>query len=73
MSTQYTCDGCGRTQQGIWNGHKWDRPLVDSGKRGGGNFWWERQDEDGIQHACSHECIDKTDQKSGKRNWVFPW
>ena len=30
--------------------------------------WYERSDEDGIQTACSRECIDKISEKSGKTN-----
>lgn len=56
------CDGCGaRMPMSCVNGH-WVKPPS----------WYERSDDDGIQTACSRECIDKIAEKSGKTSAVLP-
>lgn len=73
MSIQYTCDGCGNTESGTWNGRIWIRPIVARGLSGGGGEWWERQDKDGQQHACSRDCVDKIAEEKGVTRVVFPF
>lgn len=34
--------------------------------------WFERSDDDGIQSACSRECIEKIADKSGKTSVIIP-
>lgn len=34
--------------------------------------WYERSDDDGIQSACSRECIKKIAEKTGKTSCVLP-
>lgn len=34
--------------------------------------WYERSDDEGIQTACSIECVDKIAEKTGKTNIVLP-
>lgn len=62
MASSYTCDGCGKTapaDQG-WDG--WRKPHV----------WFQRQDETGIQDACSRPCIDLIAKATGKTGVVLP-
>lgn len=63
MGCKYICDGCEKEAPG--------QPGRD------GNFhkpdaWFQRSDEDGIQVACSRECIDTIAKKSGKTGVVLP-
>lgn len=54
------CDGCGK----------------DSGRtqqEGKPDLWYSRKDEDGIQIACSRECIDIIAAKTGKTRVILPW
>ena len=46
MAVKYICDGCGKEQVGARLG---DKPPD----------WFQRQDEDGVQHACSRKCIEE--------------
>lgn len=63
MAAEAICDGCGKrapmvaTQSG-----NWIKPYT----------WFERSDKDGIQTACSRECIDKIARKTGKTGAVLP-
>lgn len=54
------CDGCGK----------------DSGRtprEGKPSAWYERQDRDGVQRACSRACIDTVAKATGKTRSVLPW
>ena len=65
MSATIKCDGCGkespmvRYKGGAPGWHKPDK-------------WYQRQDEDGIQDACSRECIQTIAEQSGKSDVVIP-
>lgn len=62
MACEYICDGCGKRQRAGHNGISWFKPGT----------WFERSDADGIQTACSRECIDEIAKKSGKTSVVIP-
>jgi len=63
MATEWICDGCGKRVPGVpAMGGRWMKP----------SHWYERSDDDGIQSACSRECIDKIAEKSGKTSVVLP-
>jgi hypothetical protein len=62
MSATYTCDGCGKTAPAITYGRGWTKP----------HQWFQREDKDGIQDACSRECIEKVASQSGKSALVLP-
>ena len=63
MACEFICDGCGL------------RGKAEEGKDG--NYykprsWFQRSDDDGIQIACSRECIEKVAAKTGKTPCVLP-
>lgn len=62
MACEFICDGCGKRAPGVASNHNWFKP----------SHWYERSDEDGIQTACSRECIDAIAKKSGKTDIVLP-
>ena len=62
MSCEFICDGCGKRMQASRGGHDWCKPFS----------WFQRSDEDGIQDACSRECIDRVAETSGKTACVLP-
>lgn len=65
MSATIKCDGCGKEAPMIHypNGTPgWHKPPS----------WYQRSDEDGIQDACSRECIKVIAEKSGKTDCVMP-
>jgi len=62
MPCEFICDGCGKRAPGVSNGQNWFKP----------SSWYERSDKDGIQTACSRECIKKIAEKTGKTNLVLP-
>ena len=63
MSATIKCDGCGKEARMEAGPHgNWFKPVK----------WYQRSDEDGIQDACSRDCIDKIAQKSGKTAVVLP-
>jgi hypothetical protein len=62
MACKYICDGCGKEMLAGNNGRDYLKP----------SSWFQRGDEDGIQDACSRECIDKISKKSGKTSVVLP-
>lgn len=63
MATEWICDGCGKRAPGVPGRlGTWHKPRS----------WYERSDDDGIQSACSRECIDKIAEQSGKTNVVLP-
>ena len=59
---EYICDGCGKREKAIKNVHNWLLPYN----------WYERSDKDGIQTACSRECIERVATLSGKTSLVLP-
>lgn len=63
MAAESICDGCGKRAPMVagLNG-QWFKPRS----------WFQRSDEDGIQTACSRECIDKIAEKSGKTRVILP-
>lgn len=63
MACEYICDGCGKRQKALQNGVSWFKP----------SSWFERSDTDGIQTACSRECIEKIAKESGKTSVVAPF
>lgn len=62
MACEYVCDGCGERRPAVAVGHQWVKPAS----------WYERSDEDGIQTACSRECIKRIAEQSGKTAVVLP-
>ena len=63
MAMESICDGCGKrepAEQGRLG--TWHKPR----------HWYERIDDDGIQTACSRECIDKIAKATGKTDLVRP-
>ena len=56
------CDGCGEQLPAMSNGHDWFKPRS----------WYERSDKDGIQIACSRECIEKIAERTGKTDVILP-
>jgi len=57
MAAEIECDGCGNTAaMHFANGH-WHKP----------DLWFQRSDDDGVQTACSLDCISKIAEKTGKR------
>lgn len=63
MAAESICDGCGKRGPMIaGRDHNWHKPAS----------WFERSDDDGIQTACSRECVRKIAEKSGKTGCVLP-
>ncbi len=62
MACKYICDGCGKEAPAIMGRYEFFKPRS----------WFHRVDEDGIQVACSRECIDRIAEKSGKTSVVIP-
>lgn len=64
MSAKFICDGCGK-EAPAFSGYDgaWHKPPS----------WYQRSDEDGIQDACSRDCIDRIAVKTGKSGVVAPW
>ena len=65
MAAEMICDGCGKRvpMQRYENSPGWHKPFN----------WFQRQDKDGIQDACSRECIQKIAQKTGKSAAILPF
>lgn len=63
MAAEAICDGCGKRE-----------PMIDgeTGTHLKPFKWYQRSDKDGIQLACSRECIDKIAAKTGKTKVVLP-
>lgn len=59
MAVEYICDGCGERAPGDKSGRK---PIG----------WWQREDDDGAQHACSRRCIERAAERTGKTAVVVP-
>jgi hypothetical protein len=63
MAAESICDACGkRAPMSAGLDGEWHKPMS----------WFERSDGDGIQTACSRECIDKIARETGKTACVFP-
>jgi len=62
MACEFICDGCGKRAPAFQNGGDWFKPRD----------WFERGDEDGVQTACSRDCIEKIAAKTGKTSVVLP-
>lgn len=62
MAAEFICDGCGKREPAVPGAHSWAKPPQ----------WFERGDEDGIQDACSRECIRRIAEKTGKTSLVLP-
>ena len=62
MPCEFICDGCGKRENGVYLGNQWYKP----------HLWFERADKDGVQDACSRECIKIIAEKSGKTSVVLP-
>lgn len=65
MSAKFICDGCGKEAAAVRyprGADGWHKPEQ----------WYQREDADGIQDACSRECIKKIAEKSGKTSCVMP-
>lgn len=62
---EYICDGCGKREPGV--------PIPESGRWAKPHAWFERSDSDGIQTACSRECIDRIAERTGKTSVVLPF
>lgn len=58
MAVIYECDGCGKQER-----------MKRSFKP---HEWFQREDEDGEQHACSRLCIGTTAAKTSKTSVVLP-
>jgi hypothetical protein len=64
MGAEAICDGCGKRALMLPSGDgiHWVKPHT----------WYERSDKDGIQTACSRECIKLIAEKTGKPATVLP-
>lgn len=63
MAAIWVCDGCGKQKPAaVWGDHTFKKP----------HGWFERSDKDGIQTACSRECVEKVAKKTGKSAAVLP-
>ena len=64
MSATFSCDGCGVTRPGFYNGTAWFKPLN----------WFARNADNGKTEvtACSRECIKVADEKRGESVAVLP-
>ena len=59
----FECQGCGVRAPGVYYpSGTWAKPRV----------WFERSDDDGVQTACSRECIDVIAAKTGKTRVILP-
>lgn len=63
MACTFICDGCGKKTKAQKVRHDWRKP----------HNWFQRSDDDGIQDACSRECVDKVAEKTGKTQVVAPF
>lgn len=64
MACEFICDGCGKRVPAVKQSHNWHW--------GKPSKWFQRVDDDGIQDACSRECIEKIAKASGKTRLVLP-
>ena len=59
----FVCDGCGRRGTGFLHHGKWAKPP----------HWYSREDENGVQLACSRECVKAVAALTGAPSMVLPW
>lgn len=62
MACKFICDGCGVEQMASRGHSGYIKPYS----------WFQRSDDDGIQDACSRECISRVASKTGKTGLVLP-
>lgn len=63
MSAFWKCDGCGIVRSAARSSDgRWVKPWE----------WFSRADEEGIQDACSRDCVDEIAKKSSKTNVILP-
>lgn len=65
MACKFVCDGCGKEVPARYYASSYDytKPID----------WFQRGDKDGIQDACSRECIEIIAKKTGKTAVVAPF
>lgn len=64
MAAEWICDGCGKRVPAVRVGNGWGKPTS----------WYQRaDDEDGIQDACSRECIDVIAKATAKTRVILPF
>lgn len=64
MACEFICDGCGKKQEAsFYYPGGYFKP----------NKWFQRQDKNGIQDACSRRCIEKIAKETGKTNVIVPF
>lgn len=66
MSVKYICDGCGKEEPAVFY------PSNHSSGFHKPELWFQRSDAEGIQVACSRECIEVIAKKTGKTAVVLP-
>lgn len=59
---EFICQGCGRREPGEYYGLSWHKPRE----------WYERSDRDGVQTACSRQCVETISRRTGKTAVVLP-
>jgi len=63
MACEFICDGCDKRAPGSQGElGTWHKPRS----------WFERSDGDGIQTACSRECVGRIAERTGKTSVVLP-
>lgn len=62
MSAFAKCDGCGKTASMLEAHGNFIKP----------SDWFQRSDEEGIQLACSRDCIKEVARKTGKTDAMLP-
>jgi hypothetical protein len=63
MAAKIICDGCGKEVPAIaGRDGNWHKP----------GSWFERSDKDGIQTACSRDCITKIAEQTKKTDVILP-
>jgi hypothetical protein len=62
MACEMICDGCGKREPAQEGHGDFTKP----------HEWFQRSDKDGIQLACSRECIKLTAERSGKTGLILP-
>lgn len=62
MACKFICDGCGKEEPATQTHTDFHKPRL----------WFQRSDKDGIQVACSRDCIEKISEKTGKTGLVLP-
>ena len=61
MACEYVCDGCKKKEPAEVVKCSYFKPEK----------WFQRSDLDGIQDACSRECIEIISKETGKTNVVL--